>query len=172
MIMLSLMGSTAVAYLAVTGLATNLALAGWGVVRTLRRAARGELANAGKEALEALSAPAVLSQAASAGLVLEVLAAVQDVVLSSQTAPSREVCAGSTRTPEQHQNGRQTQHSCITCYIVAIADPLLRDEAGARPELPGTGSSLFFSPDYAQPRSGQTWGTSPSAWANGTCGRA
>jgi hypothetical protein len=31
----SLMGSTAVAYLAVTGLATNLALAGRGVVRPL-----------------------------------------------------------------------------------------------------------------------------------------
>jgi hypothetical protein len=54
----SLMGSTTVAYLAVTGLATNLALAGQGVVRTLRRAARGELADAGKEAVEALSAPA------------------------------------------------------------------------------------------------------------------
>jgi hypothetical protein len=59
--MFSLMGSTAVAYLAVTGLATNLALAGRGVVRTLRRAARGELADAGKEALDALSAPAVLT---------------------------------------------------------------------------------------------------------------
>jgi hypothetical protein len=77
--MFSLMGSTAVAYLAVTGLATNLALAGRGMVRTLRLAARGELADAGKEALDALSAPAVLTQAASAGLVLEVLAAVQDV---------------------------------------------------------------------------------------------
>jgi hypothetical protein len=41
------------------------------VVRTLRRAARGELTDAGKEALDALSAPAVLTQAASAGLVLE-----------------------------------------------------------------------------------------------------
>jgi hypothetical protein len=77
--MFSLMGSTAVAYLAVTGLATNLALAGRGVVRMLRRAARGELADAGNEALDALSAPAVLTQAASAGLVLEVLAAVNDV---------------------------------------------------------------------------------------------
>jgi hypothetical protein len=77
--MFSWMGSTTVAYLAVTGLATNLALAGRGVVRTLRRAARGELAHAGKEALDALSAPAVLTQAASAGLVLEVLDAVQDV---------------------------------------------------------------------------------------------
>jgi hypothetical protein len=57
-IVISLMGSTAAAYLAVTGLATNLALAGRGVVRTLRLAARGELADAGKEAVEALSAPA------------------------------------------------------------------------------------------------------------------
>jgi hypothetical protein len=114
--MLSLMGSTAVAYLAVTRLATNLALAGRGVVRTLRRAARGELAEAGNEAVDALPAPAVLTQAASAGLVLEVLAAVQDVArLSSQTAPPREVFTGSTRTLEQHQNGRQTQYSCITC---------------------------------------------------------
>jgi hypothetical protein len=79
MIVISLMGSTTLAYLAVTGLATNLALAGRGVVRTLRRAARGELAHAGKEALDALSTPAVLSQAASAGLVLEVFAVVQDV---------------------------------------------------------------------------------------------
>jgi hypothetical protein len=54
------MGSTTVAYLAVTGLATNLALAGRGVVRTLRLAARGKLADAGKEALEALSATTVV----------------------------------------------------------------------------------------------------------------
>jgi hypothetical protein len=114
--MISLMGSTAVAYLAVTGLATNLALVGRGVVRTLRLAARGELADAGNETLDALSAPAVLSQAASAGLVLEVLAAVQDVArVSSQTTPSWEVCAGRVSTPEQHQNGRQTRDSCITC---------------------------------------------------------
>jgi hypothetical protein len=113
--MISLMGSTAVAYLAVTGLATNLALAGRGVVRTLRLAARGELANACKEALDALSAPAVLTQAASAGLVLEVLAAVQDVArLSSQTAPFREVFAGSSRTLEQHQNPLQNRPSCIS----------------------------------------------------------
>jgi hypothetical protein len=113
--MLSLMGSTAVAYLAVTGLATNLALAGRGVLRTLRRAARGELADAGKEALDALSTPAVLTQAASAGLVLEVLAAVRDVVvLSSRKEPSREVFAGRTSTPEQYHNGRQARHSCIT----------------------------------------------------------
>jgi hypothetical protein len=114
-IVISLMGSTTVAYLAVTGLATNLALAGRGVVRTLRLAARGELADAGKEALEALSAPAVLTRAASAGLVLEVLAAVQDVArVSSQTVPSQEVFAGSSRTLEQHQNARQTRPSCIT----------------------------------------------------------
>jgi hypothetical protein len=75
---------------------------------TLRRAARGEFTDAGKEAVEALSAPAVQTQAASAGLV-------QDVVLSSQTAPSREVFAGRASTPGQHQNGRQTRDSCITC---------------------------------------------------------
>jgi hypothetical protein len=115
MIMLSLMGSTTVAYLAVTGLATNLALAGRGVVRTLRRAAQGKLAEAGKETLEALSAPAVLTQAASAGLVLEVLAAVQDVVrLSSRKDPGGEVFAGSSRTLEQHQNALQNRPSCIT----------------------------------------------------------
>jgi hypothetical protein len=115
-IVISLMGSTAVAYLAVTGLATNLALVGRGVVRTLRRAAQGELADAGNEALEALSAPAILTQAASARLVLEVLAAVQDVVvLSSRKESGREVFADSTNTPEQHQNGRQTRPSCITC---------------------------------------------------------
>jgi hypothetical protein len=103
------------AYLAVTVLATNLALAGRGVVRTLRLAARGELADAGNEALDALSAPAVLTQAASAGLVLKVLAAVQDVArLSSRKDPGGEVFAGSVYTPEQHQNGRQTQPSCIT----------------------------------------------------------
>jgi hypothetical protein len=86
------------------------------MVRTLRRAARGQLADAGNEALDALSAPAGLTQAATAGLVLEVLDAVQHVAgLSSQTAPSREVFAGrSTRTPKQHQNGRQARHSYIS----------------------------------------------------------
>jgi hypothetical protein len=92
-----------------------LALVGRGAVRALRRAARGELADAGKEALDALSAPAVLAQAASAGLVLEVLAAVQDVVrLSSRKDPGGEVFAGSSRTVEQHQNALQTRPRCIT----------------------------------------------------------
>jgi hypothetical protein len=106
-IKISMMGSTAVAYLAVTGLATNLALAGRGVVRTLRRAARGELADAGKEAVEALSAPAVLTQAASAGLVLEVLAVVNDVAGAlGRKDESQESLAGSNGLRKEPSEAR------------------------------------------------------------------
>ena len=109
------MGSTAVAYLAVTGLATNLALAGRGVVRTLRRAARGELADAGKEAVEALSAPAVLTQAASAGLVLEVLAAVQDVAgalgRKEESQGSFAECNG---VAKEHSKAHWSRSTCVT----------------------------------------------------------
>ena len=113
--MISLMGSTAVAYLAVTGLATNLALAGRGVVRTLRRAARGELADAGKEAVEALSAPAVLTQAASAGLVLEVLAAVQDVAGPlGRKETSQESLAGSNGVAKEHSKAHWSRSTCVT----------------------------------------------------------
>jgi hypothetical protein len=110
-----MMGSTAVAYLAVTGLATNLALAGRGVVRTLRRAARGELADAGKEALEALSAPAVLSQAASAGLVLEVLAAVHDAADAlGRKEESKESLAGSNGVAREHSKAHFSRSTCGT----------------------------------------------------------
>jgi hypothetical protein len=113
--MFSLMGSTAVAYLAVTGLATNLALAGRGVVRTLRLAARGELADAGTEALEALSAPAVLSQAVSAGLVLEVLAVVQDVAGAlGHKEESQESLAGSNGAAKEHSKAHFSRSTCVT----------------------------------------------------------
>jgi hypothetical protein len=113
--MLSMMGSTAVAYLAVTGLATNLALAGRGVVRTLRRAARGELAEAGNEALEALSAPAVLTQAASAGLVLEVLAAVQDAADAlGRKEESRESLPRSNGVATEHSKAHWSRSTCVT----------------------------------------------------------
>jgi hypothetical protein len=98
----------------VTGLATNLALAGRGVVRTLRRAARGELADAGKEALDALSAPAVLTQAASAGLVLEVLAAVEDVTGALGREESRESLAGSNGVAKEHSKAHWSRSTCVT----------------------------------------------------------
>src|SRR6516225_8592856 len=112
--MVSLMGSTAVAYLAITGLATNLALAGRGMVRTLRRAARGELAGAGKEALEALSAPAILTQAASAGLVLEVLAAVQDGAGALGRKESKESLAGNNGVGNEPSEARWSRSSYVT----------------------------------------------------------
>jgi hypothetical protein len=113
--MLSMMGSTAVAYLAVTGLATNLALAGRGAVRTLHRAARGELADAGNEAVDALSAPAVLTQAASAGLVLEVLAAVQDVADAlGRKEESQESLAGSNGLGNELSEARWSRSSYVT----------------------------------------------------------
>jgi hypothetical protein len=112
--MISLMGSTAAVYLTITGLATNLALAGQGMVRTLRRAAQGELADAGKEALEPLSAPAVLTQAASAGLVLEVLAAVQDVAGAlGRKEMSQESLAGSNGVAKEHMKAPFSQSTCV-----------------------------------------------------------
>jgi hypothetical protein len=114
-IMFSLMGSTTVAYLAATGLATNLALAGRGMVRTLRLAARGELADAGNEALDALSAPAVLTQAASAGLVLEVLAVVHDVAGAlGHKKDSKASLGGSNGVAKEHSKAPWSRSTCAT----------------------------------------------------------
>jgi hypothetical protein len=66
-------GSAFVGYLAVTGLATNAAVVGRGLVGSARLAAQGRLAEAGARALAAVASPAVMAAASAGDLVGEVM---------------------------------------------------------------------------------------------------
>ena len=69
--MLNLLGLFGVGYLAAAGVATNAAVVGRGLVRAARSAVSGDLGDAAVEALGAAVAPAVMTFAAAAGLVIE-----------------------------------------------------------------------------------------------------
>jgi hypothetical protein len=77
--MLNILGGVALAYAAGTGLLTNAALVGRGLVKAARAAAGGDLREAGVEALGALVAPAVLTYSAVATLVTEVVGGASDL---------------------------------------------------------------------------------------------
>jgi hypothetical protein len=81
--MLYAIGSTLVGYLAAAGLATNAAVVGRGLVGSARLASRGRYREAGLLALAAVAAPAVMVQAATTELVLDVIDAARE--LSGQT---------------------------------------------------------------------------------------
>src|SRR5262249_23252245 len=88
--MLHILGGVALAYGAGTGLLTNAALVGRGLVRAARAAAEGNLHEAGVEVLGALVAPAALSYAAVATLVTEVVGGASDLAgeaLEGTSAP-------------------------------------------------------------------------------------
>ena len=77
--MVNILGGVALAYAAGTGLVTNAALVGRGLVRAARAAADGNLHEAGVEALGALVAPAALTYSAVATLVVEVVGGASDL---------------------------------------------------------------------------------------------
>jgi len=88
--MVNFLGGVALAYAAGTGLLTNAALVGRGLVRAGRAAAEGDLGAAGVEALAALVAPVALSYSAVATLVTEVVggaSGLADDALEGATVP-------------------------------------------------------------------------------------
>ncbi len=71
--MYSILGSIALAYLAGSGTVTNSSVMGRGLFRAIRHMVDGEYREAGIETLAAVAAPALMSYASTASLVLEVV---------------------------------------------------------------------------------------------------
>ncbi len=71
--MYSILGSIALAYLAGSGTVTNSSVMGRGLFRAIRHMVDGEYREAGVETLAAVAAPALMSYATTASLVLEVV---------------------------------------------------------------------------------------------------
>jgi hypothetical protein len=70
-------------YFVAAGLVTTTAVAGRGLVHSVRLAAQGQYGAAGLQALAALATPAVLAQTATAELLVDVVDAARE--LSGQT---------------------------------------------------------------------------------------
>src|SRR4051812_684175 len=71
--MYSILGSIALAYLAGSGTVTNSSIVGRGLFRAIRHMVEGEYREAGVEAIAAVAAPALMSYASTASLVLDVV---------------------------------------------------------------------------------------------------
>lgn len=71
--MYSILGSIALAYLAGSGTVTNSSVLGRGLFRAIRHMVEGEYRQAGIETLAAFAAPALMSYATTATLVMEVV---------------------------------------------------------------------------------------------------
>ena len=70
--MYNILGSIALAYLAGSGSVTNSSVVGRGLFRAIRHIVDGDYREAGVETLAALAAPALMSYASTATLVVEV----------------------------------------------------------------------------------------------------
>ena len=77
--MVNILGSIALAYLAGSGAVTNSGVVGRGLFRAIRRIVEGDYRGAGVEAVAALSAPAFMSYAATASLVMDVVDGAYDL---------------------------------------------------------------------------------------------
>jgi hypothetical protein len=77
--MYSILGSIALAYLAGSGTVTNSSVVGRGLFRAIRHMVDGDYREAGVEALAALAAPALMSYASTATLVMEVVDGAYDL---------------------------------------------------------------------------------------------
>jgi hypothetical protein len=71
--MYSILGSIALAYLAGSGTVTNSSVVGRGLFRAIRHMVDGEYREAGVETLAAVAAPALMSYASTASLVMDVV---------------------------------------------------------------------------------------------------
>jgi hypothetical protein len=71
--MYSILGSIALAYLAGSGTVTNSSVVGRGLFRAVRHLVDGQYREAGVETLAAVAAPALMSYASTATLVMEVV---------------------------------------------------------------------------------------------------
>src|ERR1017187_6498974 len=71
--MYNILGSIALAYLAGSGTVTNSSVVGRGLFRAIRHMVDGDYREAGVETLAAMAAPALMSYASTASLVLDVV---------------------------------------------------------------------------------------------------
>ena len=71
--MYNILGSIALAYLAGSGTVTNSSIVGRGLFRAIRHLVDGEYREAGIETLASMAAPALMSYASTASLVLDVV---------------------------------------------------------------------------------------------------
>jgi hypothetical protein len=71
--MYNILGSIALAYLAGSGTVTNSSVVGRGLFRAIRHMVEGQYREAGVETLAAVTAPALMSYASTAALVLDVV---------------------------------------------------------------------------------------------------
>ena len=71
--MYNILGSIALAYLAGSGTVTNSSIVGRGLFRAIRHMVDGDYREAGIETLAAIAAPALMSYASTASLVLDVV---------------------------------------------------------------------------------------------------
>lgn len=78
--MFNIIGSVALAYLAGSGTTTNACVIGRGLFSAVRKAVAGEFRDAGVEAAAALVAPALMSYAASASLVMDVVDGARELI--------------------------------------------------------------------------------------------
>jgi hypothetical protein len=81
--MFSMLSAAVTGYFVAAGLVTTTAVAGRGLVHSVRLAAQGQYGAAGLQALAALATPAVLAQTATAELLVDVVDAARE--LSGQT---------------------------------------------------------------------------------------
>ena len=77
--MLNILGGVALSYLAGSGTVTNAAVVGRGLFRCACRAAEGRFHEAGVEALASLAAPALMSYASTANLILDAIEAAREL---------------------------------------------------------------------------------------------
>ena len=71
--MYSILGSIALAYLEGSGTVTNSSVVGRGLFRAIRHLVEGDYREAGVESLAAMAAPALMSYASTAALVIDVV---------------------------------------------------------------------------------------------------
>ena len=77
--MYNILGSIALAYLAGSGTVTNSSIVGRGLFRAIRHLVEGDYREAGVETLAAMTAPALMSYASTASLVLDVVDGAYDL---------------------------------------------------------------------------------------------
>jgi hypothetical protein len=77
--MYSILGSIALAYLAGSGTVTNSSILGRGLFKAIRHLVEGQYREAGVETLAAMAAPALMSYASTAELVLDVVDGAYDL---------------------------------------------------------------------------------------------
>jgi hypothetical protein len=81
--MYNILGSIALAYLAGSGTVTNSSVVGRGLFRAIRHLVDGEYRDAGVETLAAVAAPALMSYASTASLILDVVDGAYDLAGSA-----------------------------------------------------------------------------------------